>query len=156
MLTIDIPGSGSLNLSYLVLDYNGTIAEDGELINGVADQLLSLSRNLAIHVLTADTHGTVQEKLGSLPCTLHVISPDNQEQSKYEYISGLECRYVAAIGNGRNDRLMLREAALGIGVIQSEGACVAAVNEADIICTSIHDALNLFVIPTRLQATLRE
>lgn len=155
MIQIDIPGSGGLEIAHLVLDYNGTIARDGDLIEGVAEIITALGARLSVHVLTADTHGTVKEKLGDLPCALHVIPPGNQERTKYDYVARLGVENVAAVGNGANDRLMLREAALGIGVIQAEGASFKAIREASVVCTSIHDALNLLIEPARLRATLR-
>ena len=36
MLTIKIPGREEMTLSHLILDYNGTIAEDGLIIEGRA------------------------------------------------------------------------------------------------------------------------
>ena len=42
MISISIPGSGSLNLDHLVLDYNGTLAVDGVLLPGVKETLQSL------------------------------------------------------------------------------------------------------------------
>ena len=36
MIEIDIPGYKTLHLEHLVLDYNGTLAVDGVLIDGVA------------------------------------------------------------------------------------------------------------------------
>jgi hypothetical protein len=39
MIEISIPGFGNLTIEHLVLDYNGTIAFDGELIDGVKDLL---------------------------------------------------------------------------------------------------------------------
>ncbi len=155
MLAIEIPGSPRLDIAHLVLDYNGTIARDGDLIEGVAEGLKRLGDRLTIHVLTADTHGTVREKLGDLPCTLHIIAEGNQDQAKYDYIANLGRGSVAAVGNGANDSLMLKEAALGIGIIQAEGASFKAIQEASVICTSIRDALNLLIKPARLQATLR-
>lgn len=50
---------------------------------------------------------------------------------------------------------MLREAALGIAVVGREGAACAAVRAAEIVVTRIQDALDLFLMPTRLIATLR-
>ncbi len=155
MLKIDIPGSIRLEIAHLVLDYNGTIARDGDLIDGVAGIIKSLDARLTVHVLTADTHGTVKEKLGDLPCILHVIAEGNQDHAKYDYIAGLGPKSVASVGNGANDRRMLKEAALGIAVIQAEGASFKAIREAAVVCTSIHDALNLLLKPARLQATLR-
>jgi soluble P-type ATPase len=62
---------------------------------------------------------------------------------------------VVAIGNGRNDRRMLEAAALGIALIQREGAAVAALTSADVAATGILDALELLQMPKRLVATLR-
>ena len=35
MIAIDIPGYKKIELAHLVLDYNGTLAIDGKLIDGV-------------------------------------------------------------------------------------------------------------------------
>jgi soluble P-type ATPase len=63
------------------------------------------------------------------------------------------------VGNGRNDQLMLKEAALGIAVILEEGAAAATLNAtlnaADVVCTHIVSALELLTNPLRLMATLR-
>ena len=37
MISVDIPGRGSYQFAHLVLDVNGTIAEDGHLIPGAPD-----------------------------------------------------------------------------------------------------------------------
>lgn len=155
MITIEIPGSAKLEIEHLVLDYNGTIAEDSELIEGVAEKIEFLSKEITVHVLTADTHGTVQQKLRGLPCNLHIIGSGAQDSAKLTYIKGLSSGAVVAVGNGRNDILMLREAHLGIGLVQVEGASAAIFGVADVLCTSIHDALDLLLRPARLQATLR-
>ena len=39
MLEIDIPGWGRLELASLVMDYNGTLARDGVLLEGVRERL---------------------------------------------------------------------------------------------------------------------
>ena len=155
MFAVDIPGMEHVEIDHLVLDYNGTIALDGDLIQGVPELMVELSTQLTIHVLTADTHGTVREKLGGLPCLLHVISPGHQNQAKLDYIQHIGCGRVAAIGNGENDALMLKEAVIGIGILQAEGASTAVLQAAAVVCTSIRDALNLFIKPARLKATLR-
>lgn len=51
--------------------------------------------------------------------------------------------------------MMLHEAALGLVVIQAEGAAQIAVAAADIVSKSIEDALDLLLRPKRLIATLR-
>lgn len=57
MLKIVIPGNVTLGLQHLVLDFNGTLACDGELLDGLKPRLDNLSRHLDIHVVTADTFG---------------------------------------------------------------------------------------------------
>ncbi len=155
MIEVDIPGAGVLRLAHLVFDYNGTLARDGELLGGVAEKIAELSDNIQIHIITADTHGTVGQKLSGLPCSLQIIGPSGQDRQKEAYICALGAENVAAIGNGRNDSLMLKSAALGVALIQEEGACIAAILQADIICTDILDALDLLLKPDRLKATLR-
>jgi len=155
MIEMSIPGRGDIQLEHLVLDYNGTIAADGELIVGVAERLLRLSRQLSIYVVTADTYGSVQKKLTGLPCTTEVLSPGLQDERKRDVIKKLGARTTVSIGNGRNDSLMLQESIVGIAVCQSEGASTQAVNAADILTTNIKNALDLLLHPLRLIATLR-
>ncbi len=155
MIDVEIPGSANLRLSHLVLDYNGTLALDGDLLTGVAETLQELANHLQLHVITADTHGTVAKKLADLPCSLHIIGPHEQDLQKDAFVCSLGAERVVAIGNGRNDCLMLKTAALGIALVQEEGASVAAILQADIVCTNILNASALLLKPDRLKATLR-
>ena len=66
-MRIEIPDYKALELKYLVLDYNGTIALDGVIPDGVKSRLCKLSEELEIYVLTADTHGTAREMCEGLP-----------------------------------------------------------------------------------------
>ena len=155
MLKIDIPGSATLVLTHLVLDYNGTIAIDGEPLPGVREKLWQLSELLDIHVITADTYGTVREKLSGYPLQVEVIGPTGQDAAKEAYVEKLGQDYVVAIGNGRNDGRMLARARVGIGVIQQEGAASEVLVKGDVLCTDIIDALELLLHTDRLRATLR-
>lgn len=60
-----------------------------------------------------------------------------------------------AIGNGRNDSKMLAAAAVGVALIQREGGAAVTAANADVLCSSIFDALALLKNPKRLIATLR-
>ena len=68
MLTIQIPGREPLQIRHLVLDYNGTIALDGEILPGIKERLEVLCRDLEICVITADTHGTAAKNALGCPC----------------------------------------------------------------------------------------
>ena len=155
MLHIDVPGWKTLRLAHLFLDYNGTLALDGRILPGVAEHLDELSRHLDIHVLTADTFSSVREELKVVPCDLLIIPPQNQAQAKADHLRAFAPALSAAMGNGRNDALMLHEAALGIALLQEEGAAPKTLAASDVVCRSILDALDLLRHPLRLAATLR-
>jgi soluble P-type ATPase len=155
MIQIDIPDFGKLSINHLVLDYNGTLACDGDLLPGVEPRLQALSEKIDIHVVTADTFGKVRKAMNHVSCEVAVLPGNGQAQRKLDFITNLGGAGVAAIGNGRNDRLMIAEAALGIAVVLQEGASRETVYSADILCNDICAALDLFVNPLRIVATLR-
>lgn len=155
MIAIDIPGFGALELRHLVLDYNGTLAHDGVLLPGVADALTTLAAQIEISVITADTFGVARAQVAGLPLSLAVLPAGGQAEAKRDFVAQLGAGAVVAIGNGRNDRLMLASAAIGIALVQREGAAALTLAAADVVCSSILDALALLQNPGRLIATLR-
>jgi soluble P-type ATPase len=155
MLNLAIPGFKTLSLEHLVLDYNGTLAVDGRMLSGVYDRLHKLASVMRIHVVTADTFGRAREELGGLPAELAVLGPGSQAEAKLAYVRKLGAERVVAIGNGRNDRLMLGAAALSIAVSSLEGTAVEALTAAHLYLPSVHEALDLLERSLRLTATLR-
>jgi soluble P-type ATPase len=155
MIQISIPGFRDLRLEHLVLDYNGTLARDGEDLPGVKQSLEALAEGLQIHVVTADTFGKAAARLEGWPCRLAVLPTDAQDVAKRNYVERLGPEHTVAIGNGRNDRLMLKKAVLGIALIQQEGAAAETIAAADVVCDGIIAALELLTNPLRLTATLR-
>ena len=155
MIEVEIPGQETLQIEHVVLDYNGTMAVDGELIAGIVEALVWLADRLETHVVTADTFGKARSRLQGVPCKLTILAPGDQSQAKCDYVQQLGAERTVCIGNGRNDRMMLKEAALGMVVVQREGAAVETVLAADVVCPSIVDALDLLLNPLRLKATLR-
>ena len=155
MLEIIIPGYQTLSLQHLVMDYNGTLAVGGALLDGVRPRLLDLAKHLELHVVTADTFGMARNQLEGLPSELAILPVADQANAKLAYIQRLGIDQVAAIGNGRNDSLMLQAAALGIAVIQGEGAARETCLAADVLVPDILAALDLLLFTKRLIATLR-
>ncbi|HHE37753.1 MAG TPA: ATPase P [Candidatus Cloacimonetes bacterium] len=155
MLKFNIPGRKEIKLEHLVLDFNGTLAIDGKLISGVKERLEILAKSLKIHIITADSFGTVHNELTDLPVTISVLSPEDQDQKKLKYVQELGIEKTACIGNGLNDNLMVKEAILGISLIQTEGAASQSLLNTDIVCPDINSALELFYKSNRLKATLR-
>lgn len=154
-MIIEIPGYKKLELKYLVLDYNGTIAVDGNIPLEVKERIHILSKELEIFVLTADTHGTAKQMCEGLPLKIMTFPSEAAMYEKQRILRELGKEHCVAIGNGRNDILMCQEAELSIAVIGREGACSKLISETDICVTSIMDALDLLILQKRLIATLR-
>lgn len=155
MIDIGIPSGPSLELRCALVDFNGTLACDGMLIDGVAERLRALATKVAIHVATGNTTGTAPAALANLPLELHLMPAQNQAAAKRALLEALGAAHVVAIGNGRNDREILQHAALAIVVIGREGCAGESLAAADIACADIRDALDVLLTPSRLTATLR-
>lgn len=155
MIELNIPGRGELRLQHLVSDVNGTLAVDGELIEGVKRSLSALGDRLTIHLLTADTHGRqslIDQQLNLIAVR---IQPGNEAVQKAEYVRRLGADTVVALGQGANDAEMLRLAALGICVMSLEGAASETLLAADLLMPDILAALELLDKPLRIVASLR-
>lgn len=155
MLSAKIPGFGALSLEHLVLDFNGTLALDGRLLPNVRGRIGALARALEVHVVTADTFGSARRALRGLPCKVVVLDQNAQDRAKGTYVRRLGAACTVSVGNGRNDRAMLRAARLGIAVLGPEGASAEALRAAHVVAPSIVAALDLLLHPLRLTATLR-
>ncbi len=158
MISCEIPGRGQLELRHLVCDVNGTLALDGTLLPGVKDRLRELSELVEIHLLTADTLGKQAEIDNSLKEIISrtvILTPGSEAEQKQGYVERLGSTAVAAIGQGANDRLMLKSAALGICVLSLEGTALETMLNAELLAPDILHALDLLLHPTRLKASLR-
>lgn len=144
------------HIEHVLLDYNGTLAIDGKMIDGLKPYLIKLSEQANIHVLTADTFKMAEEELKDLPVKLTIIKSDQEKQQKLFYLESLGRDKCIAIGNGANDALMLEKASISIAVIQAEGTSQEALKAAKIVCKSIFDAITMCLNPKRIVATLRK
>ncbi|AFQ42512.1 HAD family hydrolase [Desulfosporosinus meridiei] len=155
MIQTYIPGRGNINLEILVLDYNGTLALDGRMLDSVQENLKRLSPYLEIHIITSDTFGSVLQQCEGLPVQVKVLESAEHIKEKGDYVLSFRPREVVAIGNGANDQLMLQQAQLGIAVIGGEGASVQALLSADLVVNAIEEAFGLLLETNRLKATFR-
>lgn len=156
MIELNIPGQTTLKLEHLVCDVNGTLAVDGELIDGVSRLLGRLKDRLNIHLVSADTLGRLDDTARYLGVNAIRLHAGDEAGQKLAEVRRLGADHVAAIGQGVNDHLMLKEAALGIAVLSREGTAVISMQQADILVPDIIAALELFEKPLRIIATLRQ
>jgi len=152
MIVVDWPDGSSWQLGHLCLDLNGTLARDGVLLPGVARALADLGEHLEVHLLTAGTFGGIAEVEAALG--LKAV-PIGRGPEKEAFVRRLGAESCVAVGNGRNDQLMLRTARLGIAVLGPEGMASETAGAADIVVGDILTGLELLANPLRIVATLR-
>lgn len=154
MLALNIPGRGQFNMNHLVLDFNGTIAFNGKLIPDVAERIMLLSKDVDIHVITADTNETVARQCSVLPVSVQILRSDDHTGEKGGFVRGLNG--VICMGNGANDEAMFAESDIAIAINGKEGCATATLLKSDMVIDNINDALDLLLNPKRVTATLRK
>jgi P-type E1-E2 ATPase len=153
---ISIPNYKTIDIQHIVCDYNGTIAKDGILLPQVIESLQRLSQHYRIHVITADTFGSVASQLAGENIEIKILLSDNHTEEKSNYIKELGAEHCVALGNGNNDSDMLQQASIGIAILGDEGCSTQTLLHSDLLCKDIKDALDLLIYPKRLIATLRK
>jgi len=155
VIEIAIPGRDKYIIRNLILDLNGTIAVDGNIIGGVKEKLAMLSQKLDIFLVTADMNKNAERLVKDLPVKLYKIKETEENNQKLRVVLKKGKNNTVSIGNGCNDVSMLKESAIGICMVGGEGASAEAMMASDLVVVTINDALDLLLKPHRLGATLR-
>jgi len=156
MLRMEISGRAAHTIECLVLDMNGTVSTDGRISGKVRDKINLLAKRLKVYILTADTRGDAEAQLGRTTAELVRLDAGDEAPQKERFVREIGPEKTIAVGNGYNDHLMVKEAALGIAVIGREGAATETIANADVVVNEMTDALDLILKPLRHQATLRK
>ena len=155
MIELNVPGRGILQLEHLVCSVDGTLALDGQMLEGLPRVLRSLRDRLTVHLLTTDTHGKqslIDQQTGVQAVRL---APGDEATQKVAYVHRLGAERVVAVGQGKNDVAMLEAAALGICVLSREGTASEALQAADLLVPDIFAALEMLEKPLRIVSSLR-
>lgn len=156
MILLNIPGYKSIEIKNVAFDYNGTIAKDGILLEGIKEKIKELSdRNVNIFILTADIYGNVREQCMGLPAKVEICNKENATEEKKKIVEKLGYGETVTIGNGRNDLEMFNSSIVSIAVIGKEGCFAKTLFGADIVVINIIDAIELLLKNNRIKATLR-
>jgi P-type E1-E2 ATPase len=151
-LTVLIPGLDDLRLEHLLLDINGTLTDRGRLLAGIEQRIDQLRAMVEIRLVSADTFGTLEQLAERLRAKWVRAASGEDKLRLLEQLGRDRC---VVVGNGANDALVLQAAALGIAIVGPEGASVAALQAADVACTTAAAGLDLLLEPRALSATLR-
>ena len=154
MITIHRPGRESLEIEFILIDFEGTLAPDRRVHPKAKDKMNLLAKRTKIYVLTTGDKIVVEEIMKKVKAEVVFLSEGEGSRQKLELIKRLGERQTSAIGNGVDDAPMIEEAGLGICVVGKEGAAGEALRKADVVVTSILDALDFLLKPLRQKATL--
>ncbi|MCL4499841.1 MAG: ATPase P [Chloroflexi bacterium] len=155
MIELDVPGRGRLSIENAVFDVNGTLAEDGAISENVLGLLIDLAAKVPVHLLTADTYGTIRSQVDGSPLGLTIVVPPGEAEQKAGFVRSLGAGSTAVFGNGANDIMMFEGAALSVMVFSKEGCHGPLAVKADVLVPSSESAVELLLNPKRLIATLR-
>ncbi len=155
MLKYEVPGRNDIEIENIVLDYNGTIAVDGKILEGVKELLLEVEKHVNLYILTADTYGTVAKECSDINGEVLTFPKENAGESKKHIVKKLGGEKTLCVGNGFNDIPMFKEAILSIAVIEGEGASGKLLTYSDIVVRTIIEALEIILNENKIKATLR-
>jgi soluble P-type ATPase len=157
-IAVRIPGFGSRLIRTLVSDYTGTLSCRGKLTPGVKPLLRRLSKLVEVEIVTADTYGTAHQQLKGIAVP-NLLESKRQDREKRDFAKRFNLANVAALGNGNNDRLLLRAVkqagGLAIAIDNGEGCALDALVHAHIFVSGVANALRLLLNRKALKATLR-
>jgi len=154
MISIQRPGMESLDIHFVLIDFEGTLAMDGRVHPKAKDKVNLLSKRATITILTKSNREKVEETLKKMKVEILYVTEEDSSQQKLNVLQRLGPHQTAVIGNGLDDVRIMEQAGLGLCVIGKEGSSAEAVVKADLVVTNVLDALDFLLKPMRQRAAL--
>jgi soluble P-type ATPase len=154
MITILRPGLPPLEISFILLDFEGTLASDRRVHPKAKDKINLLSKRTKIYILTNEEKIVVEKALKKVKAEIIYLMEGEASQQKLDLLQKLGASQCVAIGNGADDVPMIGEAGFGISTMGNEGTYSEAMKKADAVFMNILDALDFLLKPLRQRATL--
>jgi soluble P-type ATPase len=154
MITILRSGQEPLEIDFILLDFEGTLASDRRVHPKAKDKINLLSKRTKIYILTKEEKILMEEVLKKVKAEIIYLMEGEASQQKLDLLRQLGANRTVAIGNGVDDVPMIEEAGLGISVMGKEGTFSEAMKKADVVFMNILDALDFLLKPLRPKATL--
>ena len=154
MISIQRPGMESLDVHFVLIDLEGTLAMDGRIHPKAKDKVNLLSKRASIYILTKSDREKVEKTLTKMKVEVLYVTEGNSSQQKLNVLQRLGPHQTAVIGNGLDDVQIMEQAGLGMCVIGKEGSSTETMAKADLVVTNVLDALDFLLKPLRQGATL--
>ncbi len=171
MILIERPGLTPLEIEFVLVDFDGTLAIDRRVHPKAKDKINLLSKRTKIYVfvnpptppfdkggkggiLAIGETELIEERLRKVKAVFVYFTEGDSSRRTLDLLRQLGPTRCVAIGNGMDDAAMIKEAGIGICVIGKEGSSGEAVKNADLVFTDILDAFDFLLKPLRQKATL--
>lgn len=154
MIIIQRPGQEPLEIDFLLLNFEGTLATDRRVHPKAKDKLNLLAKRIKIYILAKGEQVTIREILKKVRAEVAFLIEGEVSQGKLDLLRQVGASRTVAIGNGVDDAAMIGEAGLGICILGKEGTSAEAIKKADVVFTDMLDALDFLLKPLHHQATL--
>jgi soluble P-type ATPase len=154
MIIVERPGQNNLEIEFILIDFEGTLASDRRVHPKAKDKINLLSKRTKIYVLTREEKEHAEELLKKVKAEIIYLTEGESSAKKLDLLRQLGPARTAAVGNGLNDVSMIEEAGLGVCVLGKEGTSSEAMKKADVVFMNILDALDFLLKPLRQKTTL--
>lgn len=154
MVTILRPGQEPLKIDSILIDFEGTLAQDRRVHPKAKDKINLLSKRTKIYILIKGEGEGVEKVLKNVKAEMVYLNEEKPSRQKLELLRKLGPSGTVAIGNGVDDTSMIEEAGLSLCIIGKEGTFSETVKKADLVFINILDALDFLLKPLRQKATL--
>lgn len=154
MITIQRHGQPPIQIEFLLIDYEGTLAIDGRVHPKAKDKVNLLSKRLKISILANGDKEKVEERLKNVKAEVLFLKEGEASREKLDLLRRLGPERTVAFGNGMDDAPMLGEAGFSICVMGKEGAAGETLRTADLVVIDILNGLDFLLKPLRQKSTL--
>jgi len=117
MIFIQRPGQEPLEIEFILIDFEGTLASDRRVHPKAKDKINLLSKRTKIYILTKAEKEVVEDNLRRVKAEIYYLTEGEASKQKLDLLRQLGSSKTVAIGNGLDDVPMIEEAVLGICVV---------------------------------------
>ncbi len=154
MIIIQRPGLEPIEIENIIIDFEGTLAQDRRVNPKAKDKINLLSKRTKIYITTTQDKDIMEKVLKKIKAEIIFLKEGESTEGKLNLLRVLRAEKTLFIGNGYDDREVMKDVAFGIAVIGKEGTSVETIKIADILFFNIIDALDFLLKPLRQKATL--
>lgn len=154
MISIERPGQTNVEIDFILIDFEGTLATDRRVHPKAKDKINLLSKRTSIYVLTMQQKEVIEERLRKVNAEIIFLAEGDASRRKLDLLRQLGPSRCAAIGNATSDAALMQEAGIGICVIGHEGSSAKALKHAEVVFSDILDALDFLLKPLRQKSML--